>query len=163
MSKISRRAFIAGVAVTVAGAGACVYGLSGCATFTKVGNTPAIPADAYLFANKEIRIDLRKVPALGKVGGSVKIIDSKIPQSIIVARSGDTDFVVASLKCPHRGVEVEYKHEEKQFRCASIGHSTFGTDGACKKGFAKHPLVKFDAQLDPEDKNRLIITLPDIH
>ncbi len=158
VSNVSRRKFIAGVAATVAGAGVCVYGLRGCATFSKVGNTPAISGGAYIVENDKVRIDLAKVAELGRVGGSVKIIDSKLPQSIIVARSGDTEFVAVSLQCPHRGVEVEYRHAKKQFRCASLGHSTFGMDGARKKGFANTSLRKFEAQIDPLETNNLIIS-----
>ena len=106
-----------------------------------------------------MRIDLAKVPTLGKVGRSVKIIDPKLPQSLIIGRSGDTEYVVVSIKCPHRGVEVEYTPAAKQFRCASLGHSTFALDGTYKNGLAKKSLTKFDAKLDPADKGSLIISL----
>ena len=158
MSNVTRRKFIAGVAATAAGTGVCVYGLRGCATFSKVGSTPAISGGAYVVENNKVRIDLSKVAELRRIGGSVKIIDTKLPQSIIVARSGDTDFVAVSLQCPHRGVEVEYRHAEKQFRCASLGHSTFGLDGTRKKGFANTSLRKFEAQIDPSETNSLIIS-----
>ena len=157
MAKISRRQFIVGAAV--AGTGACVCGLGGCATFTKVGDTPAISSNAYRIEHKSMQIDLRNVPELAKVGGSVKIIDAKLPQSIIIARTGEAEYAAVSLLCPHRSVEVEYQHADRQFRCASLGHSTFGEDGCLRKGFADKSLTKFDAKLDPSDKTRLIITL----
>jgi Rieske Fe-S protein len=157
MSKISRRKFITGIAV--AGTGTCVCSLSGCATFSKIGNTPSVPAGSYVIENKNIKLGLDKVPELAQIGGSVKIIDPKLPQPIIIGRNGETGYAVVSIKCPHRGVEVEYKHSDKQFRCASLGHSTFATDGTYKKGLAKKSLTRFDAKLDPSDKNTLIISL----
>ncbi|MFA5189667.1 MAG: hypothetical protein WC740_03020 [Verrucomicrobiia bacterium] len=155
MSKISRRKFIGNAAV--AGTGACICGLGGCATFTKVGNTPPIPSDAYTIESNKLTISLEKVAALAKVGGSVKIADVKLPQSLIVARTGDSDYAVVSIKCPHRGAEVEYQHDAKEFRCASLGHSTFKTDGTFIKGFAGKSLTKFTALLDSSNKNRLTV------
>ena len=155
MTRINRRKFIAGV--VTAGAGTCICGLNGCATFTKTGGAASIPAGAYIVENKNIKIALDKVSELGTIGGSVKITDAKLPQPVIVGRIGVSEYAVVSLKCPHRGVEVEYKHADKQFRCASIGHSTFAADGTYKKGFAKKSLIKFEAKLDTIDANTLII------
>jgi len=157
MPGISRRKFITGIAV--AGSGACVCGLGGCATFTKIGRTPAISAGAYVLGNNKVKIDLIKVPELGKIGGSVKITDSGLSQPIIIARNSEAEYAVVSIKCPHRGVEVEYRHTDKQFRCASLGSSSFAMDGAYKKGIAKKSLSKFNAKLDPLDKNTLIISI----
>lgn len=142
------------------GAGTCVCGLGGgCATFTKVGNTPAIAAEAYAVEGKTLKVSLDKTPALVGVGGSVKIIDARLPTPLIIGRIGETEYAVVSLLCPHRGVEVEYKHADKQFRCASLGHSKFGTDGKLKKGLTKKSLSRYTATLDPADKNRLVVTL----
>lgn len=157
MTRISRRKFIGEVAV--AGTGACACGLSGCATFTKTGSTPAIPDGAYTIENNKVKITLDKVAELGKVSGSVKIVDAKLPQPIIIARIADADYAVVSIQCPHRGAEVEYKHDAKTFRCASLGHSTFATDGKLLKGLASRSLTKFEAKLDASDKNSLIIIL----
>ena len=145
--------------IGAAGAGTCVCGLGGgCATFSKVGNTPAIAADAYAVEAKTVRIALDKVPELAKVGGSVKIIDPLLPTSLIIGRTGETEYAAVSLLCPHRGVEVEYRHADKQFRCASLGHSKFGTDGKLKKGLADKGLTRYEAKLDPADGKRLLIT-----
>jgi Rieske Fe-S protein len=146
-------------AIGAAGAGTCVCGLGGgCATFSKVGKTPAIAADAYAVDAKTVRIALEKVPELDKVGGSVKIIDARLPTPIILARTGEADYAAVSLLCPHRGVEVEYQHEQQRFRCASLGHSKFGADGALQKGLANKGLSRFEAKLDSADGKRLLIT-----
>ena len=158
MKKMTRRDMVA--AIGAAGAGTCVCGLGGgCATFTKVGNTPAIAAEAYAVEGKTLKVSLDKTPALADVGGSVKIIDARLPTPLIIGRTGETEYAVVSLLCPHRGVEVEYKHADKQFRCASLGHSKFGTDGKLKKGLTKKSLSRYTATLDPADKNRLVVTL----
>lgn len=146
-------------AIGLAGTGACVCGMNqGCATFTKKGKTPAIAAEAYVIEGNVLRVALDKVPALAVVGGSVKIIDPRLPTSIIIARKGETEYAAVSLLCPHRGVEVEYQHEQRRFRCASLGHSKFGTDGALQKGLADKGLARYEARLDPADGKRLLIT-----
>lgn len=158
MNKMTRRSMV--TAIGAAGAGTCVCGLGGgCATFSKVGATPAIAADAYVIEAKTLKVTLGKVPPLAAVGGSVKVIDARLPTPIIIARAGEAEYAVVSLLCPHRGVEVEYRHADKQFRCASLGHSKFGTDGKLKKGLAKKSLSRYTAALDPADKNRLVVTL----
>ncbi len=146
--------------IGAAGAGTCVCGLGGgCATFSKVGKTPAIASDAYAIEAKTLKVTLGKATPLASVGGSGKIIDSRLPTPIIIARTGESEYAAVSLLCPHRGVEVEYRHADKQFRCASLGHSKFGTDGALKKGLTKKSLSRYTAVLDPADKNRLVVSL----
>ena len=157
MNKMTRRSMV--TAIGAAGAGTCVCGLGGgCATFSKVGGTPAITADAYAIEGKTLKVALGKTPALASVGGAVKIIDARLPTSVIVARTGEAEYAAVSLLCPHRGVEVEYRHTDRQFRCASLGHSKFGTDGALKKGLANKGLTRYDSKLDPVDGKRLLIT-----
>lgn len=154
MSKISRREFIGEAAIV--GTGACVCGLSGCATLTKTGSTPPIPAGAYTIEGNRLIIPLKSFAALAEVGGSVKITDAKLPQPLIVARTGENDYAVVSIRCPHRGVEVEYRQGAKEYRCASLGHSTFKADGSFIRGPAGKPLTKFDAKPVAGD---LMITL----
>ncbi len=157
MNNITRRSLV--TAIGAAGAGTCVCGMGGgCATFTKKGKTPAIAAEAYVIEGNTVKVALDKVPGLVAVGGSIKVIDSRLPTSIIIARKGESDYAVVSLLCPHRGVEVEYQHEEKRFRCASLGHSKFGTDGTLQKGLADKGLTRYEAKLDPADGKRLLIT-----
>lgn len=157
MKHMTRRNMVA--AIGVAGAGICVCGLNeGCATFTKRGRTPAIAAEAVVIEGNAVKVALDRVPELACVGGSVKLLDPRLPTPIIIARKGEGEYAVVSLLCPHRGVEVEYQHEEKRFRCASLGHSKFGTDGALQKGMANRGLTRYEAKLDPADGKRLLIT-----
>ncbi len=157
MKNMTRRSMV--TSIGAAGAGTCVCGLGGgCATFSKVGATPAIAADAYAIEATTLKVTLGKTSALASVGGSVKIIDARLPTPIIIARTGEAEYAVVSLLCPHRGVEVEYRHADKQFRCASLGHSKFGTDGTLQKGLADKGLTRYEAKLAPADGKRLLIT-----
>ena len=142
MKKISRKAFLAGGATAVAAAaGACLCTKTGWATISGVGATPSIAPDAYdIGEDKSVTIHVAKVPELAQVGGSVKILDSKIDDSLIVARIEEEGYVAASINCTHRGVEVEYRPDEKCFKCASLGGSRFKTNGENMSGFAKGPL-----------------------
>ena len=157
----TRREFLGHSAVLVIGTTSCLCGLGGCATFTKIGNTPPIPEDAYSFESEGSRlaIDLSNVPQLAEPGGSVKIRDSALPDPLIIARTAEETYVVASIQCPHRGVEVEYQPERGEFECASLGSSQFATDGSLLGGPAKQPLRSFPTSFDPEAGDRLIIDL----
>jgi Rieske Fe-S protein len=147
MKQVSRRQAMAAMGA----AGTCACGLNaGCATFSKKGHAPQIAREAYTVDGRTVRIALEQVPGLSAVGGSAKIIDERLPTPLIIGRTGETAYAAVSLLCPHRGVEVEYRHGEQQFRCASLGHSTFNADGALKKGFARSGLTRYVAALDPE-------------
>ncbi|HUT54749.1 MAG TPA: Rieske 2Fe-2S domain-containing protein [bacterium] len=160
MRKMKRREFMAGSAATAAVAGACACGLGGCATFTGVGKTPAIPAGSYMIERGKVKIVLDKAPELAKAGGSVKIDDPNLPEPLIVAHAPDGSYVAVGLKCTHRGVELEYQPKANIFRCASLGRSAFRPAGTRIKGPAKKPLKSCDARLALLDKNKLVIQLP---
>ena len=157
----TRREFLGHSAVLVIGTTSCLCGLGGCATFTKIGNTPPIPDDAYSFEpeGSRLAIDLSNVPQLAEPGGSVKIRDSALPDPLIIARTAEETYVVASIQCPHRGVEVEYQPERGEFECASLGSSQFAADGSRLSGPAKQPLRSFRNAIDPDAGDRLIIDL----
>jgi nitrite reductase/ring-hydroxylating ferredoxin subunit len=158
MNKVTRRNWVK--VASAAGAGVCLCGgTGGCATFSKVGSTPPITKEAYTLKNKKILLKLDKVQQLSTVGGAVKIIDPQLPTPVIIARAEGDAYHVVSLLCPHRNVEVEYQHADKQFRCASLGHSKFKTDGTLKKGLTQKALSHYEASLDPADKNCLVVTL----
>ena len=150
MKKISRKVFLAGGAAAVAAvAGGCLCTKTGWATISGVGNTPGIAQDAYdVVEDKGIRIRLDRAPELALVGGAVKILDSNIDDSLIVARVAENTYVAASIKCTHRGVEVEYQADDKCFECASLGGSRFKTSGENICGFAKSPLKTYSVSTE---------------
>jgi Rieske Fe-S protein len=147
MTKIDRRQFIKTGSLTVAVTSTCLCGFSGCATITKVGDTPAINPKAFSKKGHDLIIDLSKEPVLKKTGGAVKIKDEAASLGIIIARTGDNSFAVASLFCTHRGVEVEYDQKKQEFECASLGSSRYSLEGANKGGPADTPLKKYEAAL----------------
>ncbi|MFC1601015.1 ubiquinol-cytochrome c reductase iron-sulfur subunit [Candidatus Sumerlaeota bacterium] len=158
MKKVSRRTFVMGGALTTAAAvttGIFLCSGSGCSTLTGIGDTPALAADAYkIEAGGRLIIDLCKTAELNKQHGSVKIIDNALKDPLIVARTGESAFVVASLKCTHRGVEVEYNEKKRCFKCASLGGSEFKMTGEKIKGFAKGPLQSYLARVEGD---RLVV------
>jgi Rieske Fe-S protein len=161
MEEENRREFLGRSAALVIGTTTCLCGLGGCATFTKIGKTPPIPEDAYSVDAEasRVEVDLRKVPQLAKPGGSVKIRASALPDPLIIARTAEEAYVVASITCPHRGVEVEYQPEGGEFECASLGSSRFALDGSREGGPATQPLRVFGTSFDGDARSRLIIDL----
>lgn len=156
MKQTTRRAAL--TAIAAGGAGTCLCGLNGgCSTFTKKGKTPLIPAEAYTVEDGALIVMLDKVAELDSAGGSVKVIDNRLPSPIVIARTGETRYEAVSLLCPHRGAEVEYQHKGQRFRCASLGHSSFSTDGTRLKGPAKHDLTRYEVKRDPAGLTKLRI------
>jgi Rieske Fe-S protein len=161
MEEQTRREFLGTSAAVVIGTTTCLCGLTGCATFTKTGRTPSIPEDAYTFEAdvNRVVVDLARVPQLAEPGGSVKIRDAALSDPLIIARTEEDTYVVASIECPHRSVEVEYQPDRSGFECASLGSSEFALDGSRLSGPAEQPLRVYAASLDAEAKSRLIIEL----
>jgi len=161
MKQETRREFLGHSAMLVIGTTTCLCGLGGCATITKIGDTPSIPEGAYSFdaGASRVEVDLDAVPQLEKPGGSVKIRTSELPVPLIIARAEEQTYVVAAIECPHRGVEVEYRPERGEFECASLGSSQFALDGSRTGGPAKQPLQIFRTSFDGDAGSRLIIDL----
>ncbi len=147
MGEFSRRQFLKKGATTITVTSTCVCGMTGCATFTKIGNTPSIDPDAYTLTNNILAIDLTKTKTLGRVGEAVKIKHPDIPDGLIIAHVDKQKYEVASLLCTHRGVEVEYDQEQANFACASLGGSRYGIDGKNLSGPAGKPLKEFESSL----------------
>ena len=145
--EFSRRQFLKKSATTITVTSTCLCGMTGCATFTKIGSTPSINPDSFTLANTLLTIDLAKEMILSKVGGAVKIKHPDLPDGVIIAHVDEQRYEVASLLCTHRGVEVEYDQELANFTCASLGGSRYGIDGKNLGGPAEEPLKEFEASL----------------
>ncbi len=147
MENIGRRRFLKTSAAAAAVASACMCGLGGCATITKVGDTPPIHPEAIKIKDGVLSVHLSKEPVLSKVGGAVKIVEPSIPDGLILVHNEENRYEIASLLCTHRGVEVEYDHGAGLFECASLGGSRFSLKGEKMSGFADTPLKAYDAVL----------------
>ena len=148
MHKINRRKFVTRSVGVAALAGGCAYGLSSCATFTKIGSTPPLLADAYAVKPPgTLTIALHKATPLAATGGAAKLIDPALRDPLIIARVADDQYVVAALRCPHRGVELEYQPDKQRFQCASLGHSKFALDGHKLGGPASHGIKVYPASV----------------
>lgn len=97
--------------------------------------TDAIPASATT------NLNLAQHPQLAKVGG-FEIVEIG-GERVIVAHTA-SGFAACSAKCPHRGCDVEYHLNEKQFVCP-CHNSRFEESGKLVKGPAKVGLKPFDA------------------
>jgi Rieske Fe-S protein len=91
----------------------------------------------------ETTIKLDESSPLNKVGGS-QVVDFA-GSKVIVARTSETTFAVASAVCTHKGATLKYDDKAKQFACPSHG-SKFGLDGSNAGGPAKTPLKTFKSQ-----------------
>lgn len=147
MSDLSRRDFVKKTAIKAAAVSACACGLGSCASYTKVGRTPAANPEALAFRDTVLTIDLSKEPNLSRIGGSAKILHAGIPDGLIVAHVDEDRFEVVSLLCTHRGVEVDYRHRQSDFQCASTGGSIFTMNGRNVSGPAPRPLRDYEADV----------------
>ncbi len=154
IKKVTRRDFM----VTAAAAGVCVCGLEGCFILSTAGNTPEIQPPAYELqeSDKKIVIFIYKVPDLFNKIYAVKIIDSRIKDSLIIANTGNDVFKALSIKCTHNNFEVEYEHDEKRFRCISGHRAEFSTSGRVIDGPTEIPLTSYPIR---RQSDKLIISL----
>ena len=158
IGKVSRREFI----WTTAAVGACMCGLNGCnILLPQTGKTPQIHPLSYEIAesNKkvEIIIDTGKAPELLNEGSAVKIIDSRIKDRIIIANTAENDFKALSISCTHNGAEVEYKHQQKIFKCVSFNRAEFSLDGRSIDRMNLTNLISYSVRRQDE---KLIISFP---
>ena len=147
-SKVTRREFIA----TTAAVGACMCGLNGCFIFPNVGDTQQIHPPVYEIEasdkDREIVIDTTKAPDLLNAGNSVKIIDPRIKDSLIIANTGENVFVALSIGCTHNGFEVEYKHDKRVFKCISLSRAEFSCEGHVLDGPTNRNLNSYPIRLE---------------
>jgi Rieske Fe-S protein len=142
----SRRDFLKNSVVTAAvagGAGACVCGLSGCAS----SSAPKADKASLTAAEGKVLVDLAKVPALAEVGGAVQLAGDGVPGPIIVIRAKTDEYAALSMKCTHFGRPLDYDHASGKLRCVSFGHSEFDLEGKVLKGPAKKPLTVYASAL----------------
>ena len=112
------------------------FGLFGC---TQVGQLQILGQEQYSIEQDTVVIYLDRVPGLSEVGGSVIIECEDIPFPIIIARTGDCEYAVASNSCTHKGKPLSYDHKKRLFRC-TCGRGRFNIDGSVAGGPPEKPL-----------------------
>ncbi len=145
MTDINRRRFLARTTGAAAAAGTgclCGCGCSG------MQSAPAAAPEAVKTEDKGVRVAIAEVPELAEVGGSATVRNDALPETVLIARTDESTYVAASTRCTHFGMPVKYHHEAKQFRCCSLGHSTYKLDGTIVSGPAKGPLKIYPTRLD---------------
>lgn len=89
-------------------------------------------------------MDVQKVPALEKVGGSAKVVNEDLKNQILVVHMDVNRYVAMSNRCTHRGGEVEYRSKDKTLICANnCGRSVFRINGEVIRGPAPKPLETY--------------------
>jgi len=141
--EISRREFLKAAGVVVGGIAIGTTALlGGCGYPT----APAIGSGACRREGDILSLSLDEVPELAEVGGSAAVRSDSDGSSLIIARTGKDEYVVASNECTHREKPLGYDREAEVFVCAS-GKSRFRLDGAVVKGPAEKPLQMYRWQL----------------
>ncbi|MCY1720872.1 Rieske (2Fe-2S) protein [Prolixibacteraceae bacterium Z1-6] len=89
--------------------------------------------------SKDIIIDLNAASSanLGNVGGYI------YSGSIIVFRTGETNYMALSKACTHQGCDVEYNHASGNVPCPCHG-SKYTTAGVVTEGPATRNLTKYN-------------------
>lgn len=110
---------------------------------------------AYYIEGGKVSVMLEKVPELSRVGGSAAIVNDSEQVYLVIARTAENEYVVASSQCTHRGRPLVYDHKAKIFRCASR-KSVYRLDGSIEKGPTDIPLSTYKSRLH---QGRLTIAL----
>jgi len=100
---------------------------------------PQIQNNCYMFREDKVIVMLDRVPQLSSVGNAVSIMHDNERISIIIIRSKQDDYTVASNQCTHRERPLGYDSETKLLVCNS-GKSMFELDGSIVRGPAEKPL-----------------------
>jgi len=129
MESISRRDVISGACAILA--------LGGLGTLPAAANT-----SVKKLANGRVSVQLRRIPELAKVGGSVSIGDVK-GRPVAITRTGASSYIAFSLSCPHQ--QVTLTRTQSGWKCESDngGHgSEFKVNGDLVMGPATSRLPK---------------------
>jgi Rieske Fe-S protein len=103
--------------------------LTGACALLALGGVGALPASAEVDVQKSrkgrIKVRLKSIPELSKVGGSVGVGNVR-GTPVAIARTGESTYIAFSLSCPHQGVKVS--RVEEGWECSAHG-SQFEADG----------------------------------
>lgn len=116
--------------------------ITGACAIIALGGFGAIPAAANSavkkLANGRLSVQLRNIPELSKVGGSVNIGNVK-GAPVAITRIGASRYIAFNLSCPHQGVTVG--KTDSGWRCEAHG-SEFKANGDLVMGPATTRLAR---------------------
>jgi Rieske Fe-S protein len=131
VEKLDRRGFLA-----TTGAAACSWGLAACMH----SNAARIVSPAVVAGTIHLRT--ADQPELATVGGAIKLKPAGLDDTILLWRSGPSEFAATSIVCTHMGCEVEVAEGGRSLACPCHG-SQFGADGSVRHGPAGRPLRRY--------------------
>lgn len=142
----SRRGFITsglilGVVSLTAAVGVCLCSFGACKK--KKANTPVISRKWVKVSQGRVSIDVTRVEALKRVGGSAKVLHPKVKDQILVIRAAKRGYVAVSNRCTHKGGEIVYNSTKRRLVCSNYGHSVFHLSGRVIKGPASQALKTY--------------------
>jgi hypothetical protein len=83
-----------------------ITGACGILLLSGLGEIPAAANSAVKkLANGRLSVQLKRIPELAKVGGSVSIGNVK-GAPVAITRTGTSSYTAFSLNCPHQNVKV---------------------------------------------------------
>jgi len=142
--EITRREFlkVSGLIAGSAAIGLTPF-LSGCG----FPAAPEIDQEAYLLDEAIYTLRLDKTPLLCRIGDSAAISIEKDDIHLIIARTGETKYIVALNECPHKEKQLGCDSSSGTFLCVT-GKSEFRPDGSYVKGPVEAPLWIYKSTLE---------------
>lgn len=130
---VSRRALLASAAAMTGARELCC-------------TTPEAPVGSFKIEDREVLLEMKKIPALGRKGGAVKVVDIDRGVNIIVVEPEKGRFAALERSCTHGGAQVVYNGVNRTVQCTSWGHSEFALDGRVLGGSAKTLLAAHEVR-----------------
>lgn len=134
---MDRRKFLGSIGATALGA-ALLDRLS-------LPSSSAIAATRGAIDVTQVPINLVDNPELGEVGGTYHLEYDDLNRDILVVQVSKDKYVGVDIKCPHRGCDVSYSKEKKDFYCPCHG-SEFDCYGHVLTGPAVSNLTYYHAE-----------------
>jgi len=114
------------------------------ATFSYISQETELAESDYFVGDNELTINLADIPELSNIGGAVTIVDESLPSYLLIARVSNSEYLVVSSECTHRGHALDYMHENSIIKCSSLGGETFDLEGNYISGPASEDLPRYD-------------------
>ena len=142
---LSRRAFLK---LTGAAGGAFLLGSCQLMDLYKgVPETglPQVP-DSWSYSEGILKLDLKKLPELGNLGGAVRIEGEVLSDPILILVGEDGSYYAFKNVCTHAGRMIDPVQGNRTIKCCTMvckDPSTFDYQGNVLSGLAEGPLTSY--------------------